>query len=171
VEVAARFDYLLSSLAKRQPDDPQFQLALTVVPTSKEEGQKWRYTTKQPTEGWQKADFDDKEWQEGVGGFGTHDTKGAVVRTSGRRTTSGCGASSRCRMGSGMTCAAALPRRRRGRLRQRRTGAEGARLARRLQGDALSAEARTALKPGKNVLAVHCHNISARSTSTWASWR
>jgi hypothetical protein len=30
----------------------------------------WRYTTKQPVDDWQKADFDDKAWQEGPGGFG-----------------------------------------------------------------------------------------------------
>jgi tetratricopeptide (TPR) repeat protein len=41
----------------------------TVVPTSKEQRQKWRYTTQQPAEGWQRADFDDKEWKQGTGGF------------------------------------------------------------------------------------------------------
>jgi hypothetical protein len=42
----------------------------TVVPTSKEEGQMWRYTTKQPANDWQKVDMDDTAWQEGMGGFG-----------------------------------------------------------------------------------------------------
>jgi WD40 repeat protein/formylglycine-generating enzyme required for sulfatase activity/tetratricopeptide (TPR) repeat protein len=41
----------------------------TVVPTSKEKEQRWRYTTVQPAEGWQKADFDDKEWKDGRGAF------------------------------------------------------------------------------------------------------
>src|SRR5262245_28308799 len=34
----------------------------TLVPTAKEPGQKWRYTTAQPAEGWHKTDFDDKQW-------------------------------------------------------------------------------------------------------------
>src|SRR5262249_49528042 len=50
-----------------------------VVPTSKEQGQKWRYTTDPPAEGWQKADFDDKAWKQGIGGFGSGG--GYAVRT------------------------------------------------------------------------------------------
>jgi Glycosyl hydrolases family 2, TIM barrel domain/Glycosyl hydrolases family 2, sugar binding domain/Glycosyl hydrolases family 2 len=52
-----------------------------VVPTSKEEGQKWRYTLEKPADGWFKPDFDVSGWAEGVGGFGTEGTPGAVVRT------------------------------------------------------------------------------------------
>ena len=43
---------------------------ITVVPTSFEGEQPWRCTTKQPAEGWKKADFDDRVWQEGSSGFG-----------------------------------------------------------------------------------------------------
>lgn len=53
----------------------------TVVPTSRQQGQTWRYTTAKPANGWQKSDFDDSAWQEGRGGFGTKGTPGAVVRT------------------------------------------------------------------------------------------
>jgi hypothetical protein len=53
----------------------------TVVPTSQKEPQSWRYTTSEPNEGWQQADFNDSDWQTGPGGFGTKDTPGAVVRT------------------------------------------------------------------------------------------
>jgi hypothetical protein len=52
-----------------------------VVPTSEKEGQTWRYTLDKPADGWMKGDFDDGEWKKGEGGFGTRGTPGAVVRT------------------------------------------------------------------------------------------
>jgi len=53
----------------------------TVVPTSRTEGQQWRYTTTQPDEGWQQPGFDDSAWRAGPGGFGTERTPGTHVRT------------------------------------------------------------------------------------------
>ncbi len=53
----------------------------TIVPTSQKQPQSWRYTTSQPSEGWQQADFDDSDWQTGQGGFGTEGTPGTTVRT------------------------------------------------------------------------------------------
>ena len=53
----------------------------TIVPTSQEQPQSWRYTTSQPSEDWQQADFDDSDWQTGQGGFGTEGTPGTIVRT------------------------------------------------------------------------------------------
>ena len=53
----------------------------TVVPTSQDEGQVWRYTTSEPADGWQADEFDDTGWQIGKGGFGTENTPGTVVRT------------------------------------------------------------------------------------------
>jgi serine/threonine protein kinase len=50
----------------------------SMVPNSREQGQTWRYTTQQPAEGWQKADFDAKEWKEGIAGFGTRDYASSV---------------------------------------------------------------------------------------------
>ncbi|MDR1493524.1 MAG: hypothetical protein LBT05_12500 [Planctomycetaceae bacterium] len=52
-----------------------------VVPTSEKTEQEWKYTTEQPADGWEKADFDDSAWQTGKAGFGTEKTPGAVVRT------------------------------------------------------------------------------------------
>jgi hypothetical protein len=54
---------------------------VVVVPTSKEKGLAWRYTLKKPAEDWYKPDFKDTDWKEGIGGFGTEKTPGAVVRT------------------------------------------------------------------------------------------
>jgi hypothetical protein len=53
----------------------------TILPTSQQEGQIWRYTTEPPPAGWEKLDFDDSRWKSGPGGFGTAHTPGSVVRT------------------------------------------------------------------------------------------
>jgi hypothetical protein len=52
-----------------------------LVPSSQAAGQTWRYTTDKPAEGWYEEEFDDAAWAEGLGGFGTRGTPGAVVRT------------------------------------------------------------------------------------------
>jgi hypothetical protein len=53
-----------------------------VIPTSEKAGQKWRYTTTKPADGWTKPEFDAGKWSEGEGGFGTPMTPGSVVRTT-----------------------------------------------------------------------------------------
>jgi hypothetical protein len=67
--------------AANRGDFSRVPQAVEVVPTSQKEGLAWRYTLQKPAEGWFKADFDDTTWKEGVGGFGTKGTPGAVVRT------------------------------------------------------------------------------------------
>jgi hypothetical protein len=52
-----------------------------LIETSEKAGQKWRYTTTKPADGWEKPEFDAAAWSEGDGGFGTKGTPGAVVRT------------------------------------------------------------------------------------------
>jgi hypothetical protein len=52
-----------------------------VVPTGQKEGATWRYTTDKPADGWFKSDFDAAAWKEGPSGFGTKGTPGSVVRT------------------------------------------------------------------------------------------
>jgi hypothetical protein len=52
-----------------------------LVPTSEAEGQPWRYTFKSPDKNWRKPEFDDSGWKEGPGVLGTKDTPGANVRT------------------------------------------------------------------------------------------
>ena len=54
----------------------------TLAATSQSEGQPWRYTfDPQSDASWTAADFDDASWKSGLGGFGTQGTLGAVVRT------------------------------------------------------------------------------------------
>jgi hypothetical protein len=52
-----------------------------VEPGSKPDGVIWRYTTDKPPAGWMKANFNDRNWKQGPGGFGTEGTPGAIVRT------------------------------------------------------------------------------------------
>jgi hypothetical protein len=56
----------------------------TLVPTSQEVAQTWRYTTNQPPADWFKPEFDDSHWAQGKGGFGSPGTLGAVVGTEWR---------------------------------------------------------------------------------------
>jgi len=52
-----------------------------VVPSSKTEGQTWRYATVMPSASWFTTNYNDGSWAVGMGGFGTDGTPGAVVRT------------------------------------------------------------------------------------------
>lgn len=54
---------------------------LVLVPTSEREPQTWRYTLEPPPAGWTASEFDDSGWKSAPGGFGAEGTPGAVVRT------------------------------------------------------------------------------------------
>ena len=54
---------------------------VSVVPTAQHEPVAWRYTVERPGADWYKPGFDDGGWKEGMAGFGTQGTPGAVVRT------------------------------------------------------------------------------------------
>jgi hypothetical protein len=60
---------------------PALPVLKQVVPTSQLKGVNWRFTLEQPAADWMKSSFRDSAWKEGPGGFGTRDTPGAVVRT------------------------------------------------------------------------------------------
>lgn len=51
-----------------------------VVPTSESAGQSWKYTTIRPPDGWEQPMFQ-QPWTTGLGGFGTPETPGSIVRT------------------------------------------------------------------------------------------
>lgn len=53
----------------------------TLLATSEQTPQTWRYTTEQPVNSWYEIGFDDSGWLSGPGGFGTEGTPGAIVRT------------------------------------------------------------------------------------------
>lgn len=56
----------------------------TLLATSREAPQTWRYVTEQPPENWMHPGFDDSGWKEGAGGFGARETPGAVIGTEWR---------------------------------------------------------------------------------------
>jgi hypothetical protein len=72
----------VARLHRRLYEPPGIEERTDIVPTSEKDGQKWRYLTSKPAEGWMKPDFDDSTWKGGVGGFGTKGTPGAIVRTT-----------------------------------------------------------------------------------------
>lgn len=53
----------------------------TVIPAADQNPTVWHYTTKKPAETWMKPDFDDSGWLEGKGGFGTPHTPHTFVAT------------------------------------------------------------------------------------------
>jgi hypothetical protein len=60
---------------------PKPPVLVTVMPTAQDEPVTWRFTTRRPAEGWFRPDFDAGAWKEGKSGFGTRETPGAVVST------------------------------------------------------------------------------------------
>jgi hypothetical protein len=63
-----------------EPPPPPVELR-TVVADSRAQAQTWSYTTDRPAEGWEKPGFDASAWKTGPGGFGTRGTPGAVIGT------------------------------------------------------------------------------------------
>ncbi len=133
----------------------------TIVPTSQQKGLEWRYTTTKPADGWEKPGFDDSSWKKGPAGFGTKTTPGTAVRTEWkgpdiwlRRTFE-------------------LEDKKLGRTHLSIHHDEDAevyingQLVAELEAYTtsyvqveLDAEALKALKPGKNCIAVHCHQTT-----------
>ncbi len=52
-----------------------------VIPTARDQQSDWRYTTESPPAGWAVREFDDRAWKVGPGGFGTRGTPGASIGT------------------------------------------------------------------------------------------
>jgi hypothetical protein len=135
----------------------------TLVETSEKTAQKWRYTTTKPPNDWFKPDFDHRQWLEGDGGFGTKGTPGAVVRTEWKTDDIWL------RRSFALPESADLS----GEVLLRLHHDEDADvyingvLAARVSGFVtdygpvlISAEARRVLKPGRNVIAVKCHQTT-----------
>ena len=64
--------------------DPAPVSVREIAATSEKSGVLWRHTLQRPPEGWERPDFDDHGWSESPGGFGSPGTPGAVVRTEWR---------------------------------------------------------------------------------------
>lgn len=66
---------VLKALTGLEGDYPPVSV---VLPSSEKEGLSWRYTTEKPADGWFKADFDASKWKESPAGFGN---EGSGART------------------------------------------------------------------------------------------
>ena len=52
-----------------------------IVPTARTAPQLWRYTLDKPSENWFGSDFDASGWKEGKSGFGSEGTPGSIIGT------------------------------------------------------------------------------------------
>jgi hypothetical protein len=60
---------------------PKAPALVTVVPTAREKAASWSYTTTRPRRQWFGQDFDASSWKQGESGFGTEGTPGATIGT------------------------------------------------------------------------------------------
>jgi len=60
---------------------PPLPKITSVVPAADTAPAMWRYTTTKPPDSWTKPDFDDSSWKAGLSGFGAEGTPGAVIGT------------------------------------------------------------------------------------------
>jgi len=138
---------------------PEAPIVRVVVPNAREDAKiTWRYTTRRPADDWCKPGFDDAAWQEGVAGFGTRGTPGARVRTPWKTAD------------IWLRREFELPASATGELRLSLHHDEAAEvflngvLAAEVSGYVHDYEevpllpaGRAALKPGRNLIAIHCH--------------
>jgi len=140
---------------------PKPPALVTVVPTALDEPVVWRYTTTKPPADWFKPEFNDQGWNEGKSGFGTRGTPGAKVGTEWRTPD------------IWLRREFTLPEGKWGNINLKVHHDEDVEiyingvLAASATGFTtdyeempLSAAGRAALKPGKNVLAVHCRQTA-----------
>jgi hypothetical protein len=134
---------------------------LELVPTSREKGQPWRFTTDKAAEGWFRPGFDAAGWKEGPGGFGTERTPGAVVRTE--WNTSDIWIRREITLPDELPPELYLLMHHDEDAEVYLNGVPAAKVSGYTTGYEevpISREARAALKPGKNVVAVHCHQTT-----------
>ena len=60
---------------------PALPKVTSIVPAADKQAATWRYTITKPADDWARPTFDDSSWKEGKGGFGTANTPGAVIGT------------------------------------------------------------------------------------------
>jgi putative heme-binding domain-containing protein len=62
--------------------DPRPLETRVLAATSEKTGVKWKFTTRRPIGDWMQDVYDDAAWSEGLGGFGTQGTPGGIIRTT-----------------------------------------------------------------------------------------
>ena len=138
------------------------QLRLVLVPTAETQPRTWKYATEKPGPGWMAPEFDDSAWKSGPAGFGTPETPGAIVGTA--WNTADIWARTEFTVADPAKIGSALLRLHHDDDAEVYVNGVQAVALRRFstsyEEQPLSAEARSALKPGKNTLAVHCKQKS-----------
>jgi putative heme-binding domain-containing protein len=146
--------------------DPRPLELQVIASTAEERPILWRYTLESPANGWFEENFDDSNWRLSPAGFGSRDTPGTVVRTEWRSADIWVRRSFNCpQLASHRTAPSKLA------LRLHHdedseiylNGAQIAKLPRWTSGYVdlpLGPEAASALKSGRNVLAIHTHQTS-----------
>jgi hypothetical protein len=149
---------------------PKAPVLVTVVPTAREKAASWSYTTTRPGRRWFQPDFNASSWKQGDSGFGTEGTPGAVIGTDWntpdiwlRRTFTlepvGWGLPHRSAYGGASPTLQLSVHHDEdvevylnGVLAASATG-----FTTQYEPLPISADALAALKPGENLIAVHCH--------------
>jgi hypothetical protein len=140
---------------------PKAPALVTVLPTAREKAASWSYTTTRPGRRWFQPEFNASSWKQGESGFGTEGTPGATIRTEWRtpdiwlRRTFTLEDKSVSNLQltvhhdedvevylNGVPAASA-------------TG-----FTTQYEPLPLNAEARATLKPGENLIALHCHQTT-----------
>jgi len=132
-----------------------------ILQTAETAAETWRFTTQKPAEGWIEASFNDRGWSQGKAGFGISDTPKAIVGTEWKTSD------------IWLRREFSLPENRPELLALRLHHDEDAevylngKLAVKLAGFTtdyenfpLGPEALTALKPGRNFVAIHCRQTT-----------
>jgi len=131
-----------------------------LVPTAEKEPIVWRYTTAKPADGWFKPDFDASSWKEGPAGFGSKGTPNVEPRTAWKTDD------------VWLRREVTLPEWKGSELALRIyhdddaevyfNGVEAAKMGGYTtvyETVDIAPAAVAALKPGKNVIAIHCHQV------------
>lgn len=137
---------------------PEPPVIVAVVPAADKTAVAWRFTTTKPDEGWMRSDFADNSWKAGPGGFGRADTPGAIVGTE--WNSSDIWIRREFELSGEIPANIALWIHHDEDAEIYVNGVPAGRLRGytvEYQEVALPSAARAALKPGKNVLAIHCH--------------
>ncbi len=139
------------------PPDP---LYTTVVATSETEPAQWSYTTEKPADDWAAPAFDASSWKQGPAGFGTPHTPGAVVHTEWK--TDDIWLRREVMLPQGSTDGLALRIHHDDDAEVYLNGVEAAKLSGYLtqyEITEITPSALAAVKPGRNVIAIHCHQV------------
>lgn len=121
----------------------------------------WRYTITKPDDSWAQAGFDDSKWNEGKSGFGTEGTPGAVIGTT--WNTPDIWVRRVVEIPAGQLENVALWLHHDDDVVVYVNGIEAFKArgwTTQYEAFPLARAAKSTLKPGKNLIAIHCHQIS-----------